>query len=298
MSKRVQRFGGEHTVRKQAVVVRYLHSYATALHEKFRISYVDAFAGSGWRIDAAEPPDKEPGLFGPPPAPKPMPGTALQALRLQPRFHRYIYGDTNAGHLAQLAHEVEKLRASGADLPHPEFFHGDANQLIASECKRLIVNPHELAVMFLDPFGMQVSWTTLEAIARSQRADLWLLVPTDIAVNRLIPRHGRVPADFARGLDRFLGSEDWRQAFLVWNKDMFGNPYPVRVASRNEIIGYVMARMKVIFGDGLFPMPLELRIGKRPAYHLVFACSSPSARARELAFRIAKHIMQRAQAGS
>jgi three-Cys-motif partner protein len=35
------------------------------------------------------------------------------------------------------------------------------------------------AVLFLDPYGMQVEWQTIEAIAKTAAIDLWLLFPKE-----------------------------------------------------------------------------------------------------------------------
>ncbi|WP_375494674.1 hypothetical protein [uncultured Nostoc sp.] len=38
------------------------------------------------------------------------------------------------------------------------------------------------AVLFLDPFGMQIPWSTIEAIAHTEAIDLWYLFPLGVAM--------------------------------------------------------------------------------------------------------------------
>ncbi len=52
---RTQQFGNRDTAKKQGVVVSYLAAYLRVMSKQpFHLSYVDAFAGCGARIDAAE----------------------------------------------------------------------------------------------------------------------------------------------------------------------------------------------------------------------------------------------------
>jgi three-Cys-motif partner protein len=67
--------------------------------------------------------------------------------------------------------------------------------------------------MFLDPYGMQVEWSLIEAIARTEAVDLWVLFPLGVAVNRLLTRVEPPSGKWAQALTRMLGTEDWRDAF-------------------------------------------------------------------------------------
>lgn len=44
------------------------------------------------------------------------------------------------------------------------------------------------AVVFLDPFGMQVEWRTIERIGQTKAIDLWILFPLGVAVNRFLTK--------------------------------------------------------------------------------------------------------------
>ena len=60
---------------------------------------------------------------------------------------------------------------------------GEANDEIRKICDK-DWRSHR-AVLFVDPYGMQMEWQTIEAIASTQAIDLWLLFPLGIGVTRL-----------------------------------------------------------------------------------------------------------------
>src|SRR5204863_9518843 len=80
------------------------------------------------------------------------------------------------------------------------------------------------AVLFLDPFGMQVTWDTMKAIAKTQAIDLWILFPLGVAVNRLLRRDARISEGWQRRLDDFFGTKDWQDAFykIKTERNLFG----------------------------------------------------------------------------
>jgi three-Cys-motif partner protein len=291
-----QRFGSKSTEIKQEIVVRYLQAYAQALRRQpFHLSYIDAFCGSGKRLPKSSPDNPMGDLLSLPVDRSPRPSTAIQALQVEPPFNRYVFGDKNGRHLAQLRGLVEDLFAARSGQP-PEvvFQQGDANALVAQECDWLRQARDRRAVMFLDPFGMQVDWTTLEVIRRSGVIDLWLLVPTGMGVNRLLPWRKSPPSGWAARLDAFLGDPGWRSALGNSGADLLGWDATRRTAELGRVETFIVARLRTLFGQGLHPTPLRLDPRGRPAYLLMFACTSPNERAVKIAHRIAGHLLGRA----
>ncbi len=68
--------------------------------------------------------------------------------------------------------------------------------------------------MFLNPYGMQVKWETIEAIAETQAIDLWLLFPLGVAVNRLLRNDGQISPKVAQRLDEMFGTSEWQSFFF------------------------------------------------------------------------------------
>jgi three-Cys-motif partner protein len=287
---RTQKFGNRDTAKKQGVVVSYLAAYLRVMSkQRFHLSYVDAFAGCGARIDAAESETLQTGFTFESPAPKPKVGTALD---------RYVFGDLNGRHLKALAERIADLGASGEEIPETQLLKADANELVQRECEWLAGHPMRRAVMFLDPYGMQVEWRTLEVIAGCMKIDLWLLLPTGIAVNRILPWKRAQHPFWAERMDAFYGSTGWRDALLTTDRDLLGVERQARSSDLSGIVRFTMSRLETLFGDGLYPHALALRTGRHQSYHLVFAASSKDKNARNIAKGIAGHLMRKAQAGS
>lgn len=296
MSQRVQEFGAEHTVLKQGVVLEYLRAYLTAMKDKgFKLSYIDAFAGSGWRRSGADSAEVSLLLE----ENQAEMGCALSVLKIkEPRFDRYVLGDLMRHNVVSLKGAYESARQSGEDVPPVEavtFFRGDANQLVERECLRLKDKPMDRAVMFLDPYGMQVSWRTLERISESGKIDLWLLIPTGMALARVMPRHGEVPPGWRKALDRFFGGSEWQaDLFKETEPDLFGFKNNIREASLQDINNYVLKRLKSLFGPGVHPRGLQLNISGQNAYLLSFVCSNKNPVAYNLALKISDYIIKKA----
>jgi three-Cys-motif partner protein len=145
------------------VIASYLSSYTAALKDKpskenpFRKAYIDAFAGTGYR-EAVRQDDSEassqalllPDLAADEPQAL-LDGSARMALKVEPRFDRYVFIESSAKRCAA-------LEALKVDFPHLandiQIRHGDANVEIQELCRRDWTSHR--AVLFLDPYGMQV----------------------------------------------------------------------------------------------------------------------------------------------
>jgi three-Cys-motif partner protein len=209
------------------------------------------------------------------------------ALKTEPRFDRYVFIERSAERCAQL--EALKL-----EFPHLagdiHIRHGDANAEIQDLCGREW-RSHR-AVLFLDPYGMQVEWKTIEAIAATQAIDLWLLFPLGIGVNRLLKRSGEIPAAWRRRLDTLLGTEDWYDEFYRVESapGLFTAAEDHLVKATTETIGrYFNDRLKSVFA-AVADKPRVLRNKANcPLYLLCFAAGNR--KGAPIALRIANHLL-------
>jgi three-Cys-motif partner protein len=186
---RAHRFGGDWTTAKLNVIAGYLRSYTTALKDQpskehpFVKGYIDAFAGTGYRDARQDDRDEDtsqalllPDLAGTEPQAL-LDGSARLALKTQPRFDRYIFIERSPERCAQL----ELLKQEFPDLAaNIRIRPGDANAEIQELCSKEKDWSSHRAVLFLDPYGMQVDWSTIQAIARTKAIDLWVLFPLGI----------------------------------------------------------------------------------------------------------------------
>lgn len=290
----MNRFGGDWTDEKLDHVSKYLKAYATVLKKQpLRFAYIDAFAGTGYREvdspDSSTPymfpdfEDKESRDY--------VAGSAQIALECEPRFNKYIFIERDA----QAFQQLEKLKE---DFPHLQddikLVNEDANAWLQRKCD--MKNPkfrdfwtENRAVVFLDPFGMQVEWDTMKAIASTQAIDVWVLFPLGVAVNRLLTKNGEIPEGWQTRLNKIFGTEDWYDEFYDIQENLFGEDVPTKVTNLARIGEYYNQRLSEIFaGVAENPRPLHNKSGN-PIYLLCFAVGNP--RAKSVALRIAKHIL-------
>jgi three-Cys-motif partner protein len=285
------RFGGDWTSKKLDILRRYLISYSTALQKQpFKTAYIDAFAGTGYR--ASKQADQEGYLPFPDLAEENpqalLEGSARMALGVTPRFDRYVFIEKDPDRCAELKRLQEEFPDLAGDI---QVKPGEANATIQKLCRKNWENHR--AVLFLDPYGMQVEWRTIEAVAGTGAIDLWLLVPLGIGLNRLLPQHGQIPAGWRHRLDSFLGTDDWYKAFYEEETTprLFGEQQVSKVGI--EKIGrYFIDRLKQVF-PGVAPNPSVLtNSANSPLYLFCFAVGNPNERARSIALRIARHILE------
>lgn len=288
------KFGGDWTQQKLEVLRKYLRAYTTALkNQPFQIEYIDAFAGTRYReIRHPETPGKGDQEFLFPDFAEPeqqalLDGSVRVALSTAPRFHKYIFVELNRERCKDLESLKTEFPELSADISIEQ---GDANRVIQEICSRNWYQRR--AVLFLDPYGMQVDWETLVAIAGTRAIDLWLLFPLGIGVNRILPRSGVVPEAWAAKLDRFLGTAKWREEFYSRRPEqgLFGDHEVSTKASTRVIADYFVSRLKQVF-PGVVENPGVLRNRSNcPLYLLCFAASNE--RGAGTALRIARSLLK------
>ena len=153
----LQMFGGEWTDEKLKMLGEYLRSYTTALKKQpFHVTYIDAFAGTGYR-ERRDPSFTDQLLLPCMSDPEPqdfLDGSARIALQTDPPFDRYMFVEEKKkrfealtrlkGDFGELADRIQLVRA-------------DCNAYLQESCAKWDTK-NGRAVLFLDPYGMQVDW--------------------------------------------------------------------------------------------------------------------------------------------
>jgi len=220
-------------------------------------------------------------------------GSARIALQTQPPFDKYVFIEKDPAKCEVL----EDLKASFPESARKiDIRNGDANTCIASMCSPRRDWTRHRAVMFLDPFGMQVGWKTIELIAATRAIDLWYLFPIG-SVNRLLERKQCQHGGFADCLDRTLGARDWRDVFYKRSVEqaLFGSGFDSleKDASFEEIGRYIVTRLKTVFA-GVVEVPYVLRNSKSaPLFMLCFVVGNPNPKALGPALTIARDILMK-----
>ena len=290
----IHEFGGNWTEEKLKRVEKYLRAYATIMNkQKFQFAYIDAFAGTGYiegkknkaggQISLFQQNDiKEIETFSK--------GSARIALEIKPEFDKYIFIEKSKKHFTELLKLKEEFKDKEAKI---DLINTDANNWIIDRCNNYKWQNNR-AVLFLDPYGMQVNWETIKAIANTEAIDLWYLFPFGIGVNRLLKKNAAdMPASWEAKLDDILGTNEWKEDFYSQRQDatLFGNePKTVKDADFSKISKFIVKRLKSIFA-GVAENPLLLRNSKNnPLYLLCFASGNP--RGAKTAIKIAQDILK------
>ncbi len=283
-------FGGVSTDLKLSLVERYLKGYTKALSTQFKeLWYIDAFAGSGERTVKIAGHDGDILLPAIEERIERRRGSARIALDVQPRFSRIVLFEAKKRFCVAL----EKLR-----MEYPgrriDIVRGDANQLITDEIGRTRWSDKR-AVIFLDPYGMQVNWTTLERIRATEAIDVWYLVSLAGLFRQATHNSLDLSADKRAALTRMLGTAGWESAWYqrLGQTDIWGrtDDRSVRTADVTAMEDFTARRLKSLFPAVLPPMRLHNDRGT-PMFSLFFAISNRAPKAIGLATRIANSILK------
>jgi three-Cys-motif partner protein len=285
-------FGGDWTSKKLEVLSGYLAAYTTALKNRpFRKAYIDAFAGTGYRTDRSKAVASGiesltfPDLAEEAPQ-ELLDGSARLALKVD-GFDRYIFIEQRKDRCRELELLKYEFPERGSDI---RIRQGDANQEIQELCSKGWTRHR--AVLFLDPYGTQVHWETIKAVAATEAIDMWLLFPLGVGVNRMLPRSGDVPRTWKETLDRLLGTDDWYEEFYSVEREntLFGPEERVVKASTDVIGRYFNDRLKTAFA-GVAEKPGVLRNSANcPLYLFCFAAANP--KGAPIALDIANHLLK------
>jgi three-Cys-motif partner protein len=145
------------------------------------------------------------------------------------------------------------------------------------------------AVVFLDPFGMQVSWSTVERIAATEAIDLWVLFPLGIGANRMLAGSAeRILEGWAETLTDVFGTEKWKDEFYESQETLFGSKEK-KVVDMKGIANFYVNRLRGTFAKVAENPRLLFNSRGNPMYMLCFAASNPEA--ADTAVDIAGHIL-------
>lgn len=286
------KFGGDWTDLKLDVMKAYFAAYSVALkNQPFECWYIDAFAGTGERTDSRDQGlASGASLFGDEASAvaEAKAGSVQLALEIDPPFSRYILIDRSREHVSQL----ERFRTFRPDQVEPVY--GDANEVLTriaatADWKGRRSARATRAAVFVDPYGMQVNWSTLEKLAATRAVDIALLFPTG-PLNRLLKRDGNIPPEWARRIDEHLGPCDWRSALYRESRkqDLFGDMLSTEKAVvLTQLQDFIRERLASLF-HYVHPESVPLKNSKGSVlYDLFIMCANPSPKAVELVQRLA-----------
>jgi three-Cys-motif partner protein len=280
------RFGGVWTELKLDAVHYYLGFFTTVLKTlPFDLWYIDAFAGSGTRIETRE----RGGLFDGSPvetSTEQLAGSVMRALAVDPPFKRHVFIEGNAARFREL--EAIRQENPGKLI---ECKHGDAN----TELRAILNSPpwsgqvagkgNQRAVVFLDPYGMNVEWDTLRLLAGTCAIDVWYLFPLQAVTRQLSGDLDRVDTHKQNRLDSIFGTSNWRDELYNTQviTDLFAQTFSTstRNVTQPQIEEYARKRLTTLFRYVSEPLPL-IADGRGHLFSLFCLSNSQSDKAIEL----------------
>jgi len=257
---------------KLEIVKKYAQAYSTILAKDLRFShtYIDAFAGPGMHLARTTQ--------------ERVPGSPLNALRIEPPFDDYFLIDLDGDKVEQLKGfpEVQGRR-------NVHCYRGDCNEVLLRDVFPSVrYEDRRRALCLLDPYGLHLNWSVIETAGRMRSIEIFLNFPTmDINRNALWRHPERVPESGTRRMTAFWGDESWRDVAYEESPqlEMFGAPKQDKLG--NEVIAEAFRRrlMDVAgFRHVVDPIPMR-NSANAIVYYLFFASQKP------VAAKIVREIM-------
>ena len=283
---KMNKFGGAWTRKKLSVLEEYLDLYTTALkNQSFSLIYIDAFAGSGKiQIRSKEDPDNAFRDL--------LDGSVVRAIKTSDKpFDELIFVDKdeeNCKRLERLRDEYRDRRITVHNGEANEFLLGFERDWRSSR-----------GVLFLDPYGTQVKFETIQRIAQFHALDTWILMPV-LAIARLLPKN-KEPNEISKRwkcdlLNQIYGGESWRDLYKDSSQlDLFQeHPDRVRDHGVQGLISIYKEKLRSVFGDRFLEHSLKLKNSKNAVlYEMIFCCGSTSGRAIGASHRLARYLIKK-----
>lgn len=245
---------GPWAAEKHEALKRALNYYTTRLKKQIQWEkiYVDAFAGPGLSEVRSKPREasEQHGLLFDDQTSDPieqeavfLKGSPRVALEITNPFDRYIFIEKSSERIS----ELESLRNEYARSRNIEIRQGDANTVLEEIVPRFNKSKNR-GYVFLDPFGVQVPWKTIERIAQTKAVEVLINFPLGMALRRMMPNSGDVPDGWSITLEAFFGTPDWKQHAYIEGADLFGKRTLKLADSEDRLLAWYRGRLSAVFG--------------------------------------------------
>lgn len=255
---------------------KYLNYYTTILknqgHWLRGTIFVDAFAGPGIsRVRTKKKAVTHPGLFDFDSESKAaeiefLKGSPRIALDITNPFSFYIFIERDPPRIK----ELNALKEEYKGIRLIDVQNGDSNATLQTWLASGIDWGHHRAVVFLDPFGMQVPWSTIELLAKAKAIEVIINFPLGMAIQRLLKKSGNIPRGWQISLDTFFGSPNWRRLAYEEGTDLFGPKINKINDSGEKLVEWYRSRLRAIFGHVSTARLIRNTRGN-PLYYLIWA---------------------------
>ena len=285
-------FGGEWTIQKLHIIEEYLRSYSAVLkNQRVKKIYVDGFAGSGkteLKNKSEQVLGMQEDLLGEPQmttSSMVVQGSPLLSLKYD--FDKYYFLELNEERISELKEAIRKEYPHKIDKVH--FVAGDCNEKLLDVVSKITV--YDRCLMFLDPYALELKWSTLEKVSQCGVVDLWYLFP--LSMIRLMEKKREINEANKRKISSILGTDEWFEKLFVESEQInfFGESHYNRI-SYDMVLEYIKNRFATIFS---YVSPdakiLKNKDKNAPMFLLCFMMTNQSVAAQQLAAKLVKSII-------
>ena len=240
--------------------------------------YIDAFAGPGLSpLRGTEPAAIDPlqgNLFSNP-SDDSKGRDAIEFVKCSPRvaleinnpFNRYLFIEKDPDRIRELS----GLQDEFGTTRQIEILQGDANEALNKFLSRGINWQSFKGIVFLDPFGMHVPWSTIENLAKTKGLEVIINFPFAMAINRLLTTSGDIPQAWQERLDATFGTGDWRGLVYEERPDLLGSVSKVKRSDATQrVLDLFSQRLRSTFGHASSAKLIRNSRGN-PLYYLIWA---------------------------
>jgi len=265
-------FGGLWTETKIEILYKYTSAYLYIMNkQKFHLTYFDGFAGSG-EIKIGNEKDF-----------KVIEGAAQKVVGIGvPRgFDIYYFVEKDEDKKKMLEFALKSKRLTNNIFVVAE----DCNVVLKRLATYLRKDSFRKALVFLDPFGMNLDWSSIE-ILKGLGVDLWILSPTGVGANRLLKKNLKISEAWWQRLEKFFGIDRKIITSSIYDEeivtDLFG---PRKVitkssASNEKLFKIYSEKLNTVF-DLISEPYVIVNSNNSLMYH--FFCASNNASAIKIA---------------
>jgi three-Cys-motif partner protein len=201
-------------------------------------------------------------------------------------FDRYLFIEKSRARCDELKAMIEKEYS--LLVARCQFRQEDANVAICAWCAERDWSK-DRAVVFLDPYGLQVEWSTIKTLGATGGVDLWYLFPLNMA--RLLRHDRQIDEAWQRRLDALFGTRDWQSRFYRtrMDQDLFGSFETLeRDVTIENVQEFIQERLRTCFAAVAKGLVLK-NSRSSPLYSLCFAAANE--KGAPIALRIAQSIL-------
>jgi len=262
---------------KLHIIREYEAAYTTILKEQSwcrSYAYIDAFAGGGEFVSKE---DQE----------RLIAGSPQNALNVPNKFTEYHFIDIEK-------QKIDRLKELVTGRPEAKliyFYVGDANRILPQKIlPRFQYESFRRALCILDPYGVDIEWTTIASLALARTMDVFINFPLmDINRNAALKKLEAADPQQGTRLTKIWGDESWKDLAYIEQTRLFDAPVLIKKIRGNETLkqGF-LERLRRKAGFPCVAEPILMRNkASGPLYFLFFASH------RQVAQNIAQQIFEK-----